>query len=113
MGLDVEDCAISRVWSITEWVPCTESLDATPGMVEIVYQPPLPIVNGEFSGQGNESGPGPEGSFWHTTLQFSGWFESDQQARGEIDIDIEITGFPGHDPIYCDSGSMTWRAFLQ
>ncbi len=112
-GLDVEDCGISGVWSATEWVPCTESLDATPGMVEVVYDPPLPIVNGAFSGQGNQSGSGPEGSLWHTTLQFSGSFRSDQEARGEVLIQIEVTGFPGHDTIYCDSGLLSWRAFLE
>jgi hypothetical protein len=94
-------------------MPCTESLNATPGMVEIVYDPPLPIVNGEFSGQGSQSGTGPEGSQWHTTLQFSGWFPSDNQARGDVDIDIEITGYPGYDTIYCDSGLLTWRVFSE
>jgi len=106
----VEDCSISRVWSYNEWAMCDDGDDASPGLVEIIYDQPLPIVNGTFSGEGTACGPGAEGSSWCSTLRFAGQFTSDSQARGEFNMQIEITGWAGSGPIHCDSDALNWRA---
>jgi hypothetical protein len=110
-GFDVaEGCGVSRVWSYNELALCDDGTTANPGLVEVIYDPPLPIVNGTFSGEGTECGAGPEGSRWCTTLRFSGQFTSDSMAKGEIDMQIEITGWAGSGPIHCDGDLLNWRA---
>jgi hypothetical protein len=108
----VENCGISRVWVYNEWAACDDGDIAHPGLVEIIYDPPLPIVNGTFSGEGTVSGPGPENSWWDTTLRFAGQFTSDSAARGEGDMEIWIKNWAGSPPIHC-VGSFTWRAFRE
>ena len=109
-GFDVvEDCGISRVWSNNEWVGCDDGTEANSGLVETTYDPPLPIVNGAFSGEGTQCGAGPEESWWCSTLRFSGQFTSDTMAKGELDMEIEITGWAGSGPIHC-SDAVNWRA---
>jgi hypothetical protein len=109
---DVEECSVTTV-RIAEWVTCIDWLDAT-AVAEITYDPPLPIVSGAFSGQGSQSEPGLYDSWWLTKLQFSGQFTSSASARGQVDIQVEITGWPEHDTIYCDTEPpLTWRVSHQ
>jgi subtilisin family serine protease len=110
-GFDVaEGCGIIRVWSNNESAGCFDGTTAHPGFVETTYNPPLLIENGAFSGEGTECGPGPAGSWWCTTLQFTGQFSSDSVAEGELELQIEITGWEGEeDPIHCND-VVHWRA---
>jgi subtilisin family serine protease len=106
----VEDCGIIRVWSNNESAGCYDGTTAHPGFVDTAYDPALLIENGAFSGEGTECGPGPEGSWWCTTLQFTGQFTSDSVAEGELELQIDITGWEGEeDPIHCGD-VVQWRA---
>lgn len=112
-GFDVvEDCGISRVWSDNEWALCDNEMEASFGLLETTYDPPLPIVNGAFSGEGTQCGAGEEEEWWCATLRFSGQFTSDSMAKGELDIQIEITGWSGFDLVHC-SDALNWRAFQE
>jgi hypothetical protein len=105
------------VWSAGETVTCAGPFDATYGWAEITYNPPIPIVlaeNWTFSGEGTDCWSGDHGSWWCVTLRFSGQFTSDSEARGQVDIHVEVSGWPQHDRFDCDTEPpLTWRAFLQ
>jgi len=109
---DVKDCGVTEV-RIAEWVPCADWLDV-PAVTEFAYDPPLAIVGGAFSGEGSQSESGLFESWRQTSAQFSGQFTSATEARGEVDIQVEITGWPEHDVIYCDTEPpLTWRVSEQ
>jgi hypothetical protein len=111
----VEGCGISRVWSSNETASCDNGWLQTTGLWEFTYDPPLPIVGLTFSGEGTSCGPGFEESWECSTLRFAGQFTSSSysEARGEIDLHTEVTGWTGTDPFQCDAVSVGWRAFRE